>query len=76
MALHDAELTIDILAQKLDALIGERNTLRKEVKRKSFGSLEQEKAFVYAYQSRIIDSALSAMKVDKLEHILIECRSC
>ena len=66
----EADILADNLAKKFDSLIAERNALRSELARKSFGSLEHDKAFVSAYQNGIIDNSYAALKTSKLEHLL------
>ena len=70
-SLGRAEYLAGIIGEKIGQLLSERSILRKEFTRKSFGSAEQEKAFVHAYQNGIIDNALSALRAAKLEHMLM-----
>ena len=70
-SLNSAEVLADTISQKVEQLLSERSILHSEYARKSFCSLEQEKAFVQAYQTGIINSAFSALKTAKLEHMLM-----
>ena len=69
--LNSAEVLADNIFHRIDDLLNERSTLRSEFSRKSIGSIDQEKAFVHACQNGIIDSALSASRASKLEHMLM-----
>ena len=71
VSLNKAEALADIISQRIEQLLSERSNLHTEFTRKSFGSLEQDKAFVHAYQTGIIDSELAEMKTAKLEHMLL-----
>ena len=68
--LKGAEYLADTISHKLDQLLSERIFLRKELARKSDGSLEQEKAFVQSYRNAIIDNCCAAERASRLEHML------
>ncbi len=68
--LNDAEYFADTILSRVQQLINERNILRRELARKSDGTLEHDKAFVHAYQNNIIDNAMSDEKIARLEHML------
>ena len=69
--LTDAEYFADTILSRVNQLINERNILRRELARKSDGTLEHDKAFVRAYQNNIIDNALAEDKIARLEHMLL-----
>ena len=69
--LNDAEYFADTIAKRVEQMINERDMLRKELDRRRKGTLDHEKAFIKAYQDNIIDAALSAEKIMKLERILM-----
>ena len=70
MNLNDAEYFADTISNRIDQLLNERKILRRELSRKSDGTLEHEKSFVRAYQDNIINIAISADRTARLEHIL------
>ena len=67
----DADKLVDILADKVDILLAEREALRSELARKSSGSIEHDKAFVMAYQNSIADCYSAAVYASRLEHLLL-----
>ena len=69
--LNDAEYFADKILQRVDQLINERNILKRELSRRSSGSLEQEKDFVRTYQDNIINAASASDKITRLEHMLM-----
>lgn len=69
--LNDAEYFADTILSRVQQLINERNILRRELARKSDGTLEHDKAFVNAYQNNIINNALADEKIARLEHMLL-----
>ena len=70
MNLNDAEYFADTISNRIDQLLNERKILRRELARKSDGTLEHEKSSVRAYQDNIINIAMNADKTARLEHIL------
>ena len=69
--LNDAEYFADTIMSRVEQLLNERDILRRELSRKSDGTLEQDKSFVRAYQNNIIDNAAAADKITRLEHMLL-----
>ena len=69
--LNDAEYFADTIMSRVEQLINERDILRRELSRKSDGTLEQDKSFVRAYQNNVIDNAAAADKITRLEHMLL-----
>ncbi|MBQ3449732.1 MAG: hypothetical protein IJG34_07575 [Synergistaceae bacterium] len=70
MNLNDAEYFADTISNRIDQILNERKILRRELARKSDGTLEHEKSFVRAYQDNIINNAMNSDKAARLEHIL------
>ena len=70
MNLNNAEYFADTISTRIDQLLNERKILRRELARKTDGTLENEKSFVRAYQDNIINNAMNADKAARLEHIL------
>ena len=70
MNLNDAEYFADTISTRIDQLLNERKNLRRELSRKSDGTLEHAKSFVRAYQDNIINNAMNSDKTARLEHIL------
>lgn len=70
MNFNNAEYFADTISTRIDQLLNERKILRRELARKSDGTLEHEKSFVRAYQDNIINNAMNADKAARLEHIL------
>ncbi len=68
---NDTQLLAEAVEKRIEQLLIERDNLRRELARKSSGSIEQDKAFIQAYQNGIIDNELSAVKTAKLEHMLM-----
>ena len=68
---NNAEYFADIISQRVGQLINERNILKQELSRNSYGSLEHNKEFVRAFQENIISEAISNEKIERLEHILM-----
>ena len=71
MALNSTEILVDTIAQRLEQLLNERNLLLSEVNRKSIGSLEQDKSFVYTFHNAVFDKAEAHSLTAKLEHLLL-----
>lgn len=69
--LNDAEYFADTIMSRVEQLLNERDILRRELSRKSDGTLEQDKSFVRAYQNNVIDNAAAADKITRLEHMLL-----
>lgn len=69
--LNDTQLLAEAVEKRIEQLLIERDNLRRELARKSSGSIEHDKAFIQAYQNGIIDNELSAVKTAKLEHMLM-----
>ena len=69
--LNDPEYFADTILSRVQQLINERNILKRELARKSDGTLEHDKAFVNAYQNNIINNALADEKISRLEHMLL-----
>jgi hypothetical protein len=70
MNLNDAEYFADTISNRIDQLLNERKILRRELSRKTDGTLEHEKSFVRAYQDNIINNAMNDERTYRLEHIL------
>lgn len=70
MNLNDAEYFADTISNRIDQLLNERKILRRELSRKTDGTLEHEKSFVRAYQDNIINNAMNDERTSRLEHIL------
>ncbi|MBQ7220334.1 MAG: hypothetical protein IJS28_05070 [Synergistaceae bacterium] len=71
MAINSAEILANNISQRIEQLLTERRNLRSEFRRKSVGSLEQDKAFIQAFQNSIIDRAYCAVMTAKLEQLLL-----
>ncbi|MBQ4469753.1 MAG: hypothetical protein IJR35_03790 [Synergistaceae bacterium] len=69
--LNEIEFYADAISERLDNLLRERSILRRELARKTDGTLEREKEFVRMYQENIVNYALYSEKVARLEHILL-----
>ena len=69
--LNDAEYFADTISKRVDQMINERDMLRRELDRRRKGTLDNEKAFIKAYQDNLIDNAMSSEKITKLERILM-----
>lgn len=70
MNLNDAEYFADTISNRIDQLLNERKILRRELSRKTDGTLEHEKSFVRAYQDNIINNAMNDDRTSRLEHML------
>ena len=68
--LNEIEYLADTLSQRVDKLLSERTTLRRELARNSDGNLEHNKAFIRAYQDSIIANSSANEKIAKLEYLL------
>ena len=71
MNLNDAEYFADTIMRRVEQLLNERDILRRELARKSDGTLEHDLDFVRAFQNSIIDNAASSEKIARLEHVLM-----
>ncbi len=69
--LNDAEYFADTIFSRVEQLISERNILRRELARKSDGTLEHDKAFVKAFQDNVINNSAASEKIARLEHMLM-----
>ena len=69
--LNDAEYFADTIMNRVEQLLNERNVLRRELSRKSDGTLEHDKAFVRAFQNSVADNASASEKIARLEHMLL-----
>ncbi|MBQ3347167.1 MAG: hypothetical protein IJG51_01815 [Synergistaceae bacterium] len=69
--LNDAEYFADTIMSRVEQLINERDILRRELARKSDGTLEHDRAFVRAYQNNVVDNAAASEKIARLEHMLM-----
>ena len=67
----NVEYFADTIMNRVEQLINERNTLRRELARKSDGTLERDKAFVRAYQDSVTDNSAASEKIARLEHLLM-----
>ncbi len=67
----NVEYFADTIMNRVEQLINERNTLRRELARKSDGTLERDKAFVRAYQDSVADNSAASEKIARLEHLLM-----
>ena len=68
--LNDAEYFADTIMNRVEQLLNERDILRRELARKTDGTLEHDRAFVRAYQNSVIDSAAASEKIARLEYML------
>ena len=68
---NNAEYFADLILQKVGQLVNERNILRRELSKNSYGSLENNKECVRAFQENIISDTISNEKIERLEHILM-----
>ena len=68
--LNDVEYFADTISKRVEQLINERDSLRRELSRRSDGNLEHNIAFVRAFQENIISNAAAAERIVRLEHIL------
>ncbi len=68
--LNDAEYFADTIFDRVTQLLNERKILKGELARKSSGTLEQDKAFVKAYQDNVFNSNAASIKIERLEHLL------
>lgn len=71
VSLNDAEYFADTIMSRVEQLLNERDILRRELSRKSDGTLEHDKAFVRAFQNSVIDNASASEKIARLEHMLL-----
>ena len=69
--LNEIDFYADALSERIENLLKERNILRRELSRKTDGTLEREKEFVRSYQENIINTALYSDRIARLEHILL-----
>ena len=69
--LNEIDFYADALSERVENLLRERAVLRRELARKSDGTLEREKEFVRLYQENVVNDALYSDKIAKLEHILL-----
>ncbi len=69
--LNDAEYFADTIMSRVEQLLNERDILRRELARKSDGTLEHDKAFVKAYQNNAADNAAASERIARLEHMLL-----
>lgn len=68
--LNDIDFYADALSERVEQLLKERYILRRELSRKSDGTIERDKEFLSVYQENIINNAIYSDKIAKLEHIL------
>ena len=68
--LNDAEYFADTIMSRVEQLLNERDILRRELTRKTDGTLEHDRAFVRAYQNSVTDNASASEKIARLEHLL------
>lgn len=69
--LKEAEYLAETITHKLEQFMKERAMMRKELVRRSASSIEQEKAFVGAFRGGVLDGAVNASRVYRLEHMLM-----
>ncbi len=69
--MNDAEYFADTILKRVEQLMNERDTLKRELSRRSNGNSEHNKAFVRAFQENIISNAVAAGRIEKLERILL-----
>ena len=69
--LNEIDFYADAISERIENLLKERSILRRELSRKTDGTLEREKEFVRSYQENIINSALYSDRITRLEHILL-----
>ena len=68
--LNDLDFYANALSERIDNLLKERNILRRELARKSDGTIERDKEFVRSCQDNIIINAIYSDRIARLEHIL------
>lgn len=71
ITLNDSEYFVDTISKRVGQLLLERDTLRRELSRRSDGILEHNKAFVRSFQESIISGATASDRIAKLERILL-----
>ena len=69
--LNDAEYFAGEISKQVGGLLNERDNLRRELSRRSDGSIECDRAFVRCFQENIISGAVSADRITRLEKILL-----
>ena len=69
--LNDAEYFADTIYSRVKQLISERDILKSELARQSNGTMEQDKAFVKAYQDNVFNNDSASVKIARLEHLLM-----
>ena len=69
--LNNAEYFADTIMTRVEQLLNERSIIRRELARKSNGTLEHDRAFVRAFQNNAIDNAAASEKIARLEHMLM-----
>ena len=71
LGLTEIEYFADSLNGRVKQLLKERDSLRKELARKSDGTIERDKEFVRACLDNIINKNIYSGKIARLEHILL-----
>ncbi len=71
ITLNDSEYFVDTISKRVGQLLLERDTLRRELSRRSDGNLEHNKAFIRGFQENIISSATACERIARLERILL-----
>ena len=71
IGLTEIEYFAESLNQRVNQILHERDSLRKELARRSDGSIERDKEFVRACIDNIINKNIYSGKIARLEHILL-----
>ena len=71
ITLNDSDYFADTISKRVGQLLLERDTLRRELSRRSDGNLEHNKAFVRSFQENIISNAAASDRIARLERILL-----
>ena len=71
ITLNDSDYFADTISKRVGQLLLERDTLRRELSRRSDGNLEHNKAFIRSFQENIISGSIAFERIAKLERILL-----
>ena len=69
--LKEAEYLADTIAHKIDQLLSERSSLRKEMARVTASTLSQDKALVEVFHKAMIGREAAKLRASRLEHMLM-----
>ena len=71
IGLTEIEYFAESLNKRVNQILHERDSLRRELARRSDGSIERDKEFVRACIDNIINKNIYSGKIARLEHILL-----